>query len=313
MDGRVAVFAPSPQLTVTVEEMDGGPDIHLHAGGQGFWQTRMITSLGVPVVFCAACGGETGQVLRNLMQGPDIELRIRDVAARNSAYLHDRRDGDRSSMVEMPPDPLTRHELDDLYEMTLLAALETGIAVLSGPSDEQVVPHELYRRLTADLTSNGCLVVVDLAGERLANAIEGGPTVIKVSHEELVDDGRAASDSVSDLIHAAEEMAECGAKAIVISRAADPALVFMDGEVSVIETPSLETVDTRGGGDSMSAGIAAALAQGAELSDALKLGAAAGVLNVTRHGLGTGSGETVRALSERVTVRPLEKERETAN
>ena len=43
------VFSPAPQLTVTVEQGPDGPDIHLHAGGQGVWQARMIASLGVPV------------------------------------------------------------------------------------------------------------------------------------------------------------------------------------------------------------------------------------------------------------------------
>jgi 1-phosphofructokinase len=34
----VTIFAPSPTLTVTVEEHDGEPDVHVHAGGQGVWQ-----------------------------------------------------------------------------------------------------------------------------------------------------------------------------------------------------------------------------------------------------------------------------------
>ena len=108
MDARVAVFAPSPQLTVTVEDLDGEPDVHLHAGGQGFWQSRMIAALGVESVVCATFGGETGRVLRTLLEGENVDLRARDVAARNGAYVHDRRDGSRSEMVEMLPDALSR-------------------------------------------------------------------------------------------------------------------------------------------------------------------------------------------------------------
>ncbi|HEY0450795.1 5'/3'-nucleotidase SurE [Actinophytocola sp.] len=93
MTDQVAVFAPSPQVTVTVEELEGRPDVHLHAGGQGFWQSRMITALGSPVTLCCAFGGETGQVLRHLMQVPGIEVRARAGTARNGAYVHDRRGG----------------------------------------------------------------------------------------------------------------------------------------------------------------------------------------------------------------------------
>lgn len=58
----VVVFAPLPVLTVTVEDRSGADDIHVHAGGQGVWQSRMLSSLGVPVVLCSALGGETGDV-----------------------------------------------------------------------------------------------------------------------------------------------------------------------------------------------------------------------------------------------------------
>ncbi|WP_447001824.1 PfkB family carbohydrate kinase [Saccharothrix isguenensis] len=304
MTGRVAVFAPSPELTVTVEELDGTPDIHIHAGGQGVWMSRMIESLGAEVVLCSALGGETGQVLRNLI---GVELKARDVAARNGGYVHDRREGGRDEVVRMPADPLSRHELDDLYEMTLMEALKAGVAVLSGPAaDDTPVPDSVYERLAKDLGGNGCRVVVDLSGERLTAALAGGPTVVKVSHEELVSDGLADSDSLPDLVKGALKVADCGASAVVVSRAAEETLAWIDGALYLVEVPDLSPVDTRGGGDSMTAGLAAGLALGNSIEESLKLGAAAGTVNVTRHGLGTGSGDVVRELVDRVRLKPWE-------
>ncbi|MDR6593890.1 PfkB family carbohydrate kinase [Saccharothrix longispora] len=306
MTGRVAVFAPSPELTVTVEELDGAPDIHVHAGGQGVWQSRMIQSLGAEVVLCAALGGETGHVLRHLI---GVDLKARDVAARNGGYVHDRRDGSRDEAVRMPADALTRHELDDLYEMTLMESLNAGVAVLSGPAaDDEPVPDSVYERLAKDLGGNGCQVVVDLSGGRLAAALKGGPAVVKVSHEELVSDGLAKSDSLPDLVGGVRELAKCGARAVVVSRAAEETLALVEEEFYLVESPDLSPVDTRGGGDSMTAGLAAGLALGMSLKDALKLGAAAGAVNITRHGLGTGSGDVVRELAERVTLTPWKHE-----
>ncbi|RKT54372.1 1-phosphofructokinase [Saccharothrix australiensis] len=303
----MAVFAPSPQLTVTVEVLDDAPDIHIHAGGQGVWVSRMIESLGVDVVLCAALGGETGQVLRHLV---DVRLKARDVTARNGAYVHDRRDGVRDPLVVMPADPLSRHELDDLYEMTLVEGLNAGVAVLSGPAEgDEPVPDSVYERLAKDLGGNGCQVVVDLSGGRLAAALEGGPTVVKVSHEELVSDGLAESDSLPDLVAACERMAGSGARAVVVSRAAEATLAMVDGGFALVSAPKMSTVDTRGGGDSMTAGLAAALAQGKSLEDAVKLGAAAGAVNVMRHGLGSGSGDVVRELVGRVRLERWEGDR----
>ncbi|MEU7529330.1 PfkB family carbohydrate kinase [Saccharothrix sp. NPDC042600] len=298
--GRVAVFAPSPELTVTVEQLDGQPDIHIHAGGQGVWVSRMIRSLGVDVVVCAALGGETGEVLGHLI---GVDLKVREVAARNGGYVHDRRDGARDEVVRMPADALTRHELDDLYEMTLVEALSAGVAVLSGPAEEDApVPDSVYERLARDLGGNGCTVVVDLSGDRLAAALAGGPAVVKVSHEELVADGLAASDELRDLAKACREVAATGAEAVVVSRASDDTLALVEGEFLLVSSPELTPVDTRGGGDSMTAGLAAGLARGESLVDAVRLGAAAGAVNITRHGLGSGSGDVVRELVGRVRI-----------
>jgi 1-phosphofructokinase len=305
VDGRVVVLAPSPVLTVTIEEVEGLPDIHVHPGGQGVWQARMISSLGVPVVLCATAGGETGHLLGHLLQIPHVELHLREVGARNGAYVHDRRDGSRNELVEMPADPLRRHELDDLHEMTLVHGLQTGIAVLGGPNHDRVVPHSLYRRLTADLTANGCRVLVDLAGERLSAALEGGPSFVKISHDELIEDGRAGSDRLPDLISAARRIAEYGPRVVVVSRAAEPALALIEDEPFTVHVPDFQPVDARGGGDSMTAGVAASLAQGESIEMALRIGSAAGAVNITRHGLGTGSGQAIRALTERVELRPV--------
>ena len=54
------VFAPAPQLTVTVERFGEHDELHVHPGGQGIWQARMLRLLEVPVTLCAALGGETG-------------------------------------------------------------------------------------------------------------------------------------------------------------------------------------------------------------------------------------------------------------
>ena len=55
------VFAPAPQLTITVEQVSDEPELHLHVGGQGIWQARMIASLGIPATMCTVLGGEVGR------------------------------------------------------------------------------------------------------------------------------------------------------------------------------------------------------------------------------------------------------------
>jgi 1-phosphofructokinase len=300
---EVVIFAPSPVLTVTVEDHAGGPELHLHAGGQGVWQARMLLRMGVDVAMCCVLSGESGTVLRHLLVDEGIRVVAVERDAKSSAYVHDRRGGERVSIVEIDGDPISRHDLDELYGVTLREGLDAELVILSGPAGDGTVPADVYRRLAADLGAGNPKVVVDLSGERLTAALAGGVTVAKISDEELLADGRINEKTPAAIVAAIHEIAEAGAETVIVTRAAEPLLMLSDGVVSEVTAPTLEVADTKGAGDSLTAGVSAALASGASMLDAITLGAAAGALNVTRHGLGTGDREAIERLRERVTVR----------
>ena len=306
---RVSVLAPSPLLTVTLEGTDGPGDaeVHLHPGGQGFWIARLIGELGVDIVLCATFGGETGRVARSLLEAEPLRLRAVETAGVNGAYVDDRRGGERVRVGTMAPAGLSRHEVDELYGVALVEGLDATVSVLGGPSvPEPILPADIYRRLAADLVANDRLVVADLSGEPLAAAVEGGATVVKVSHEELLRDRLAGDDSVPALVTAMRKLRAKGQAAVVCSRADRPALAIFDGRTVEVHGPVLEATDPRGAGDSFTAGMAAALARGRAFEHALRLGTAAGGLNVTRRGLGTGGRDEIERLAEHVEVRDIE-------
>jgi 1-phosphofructokinase len=298
------VFAPTPMLTVTIERPADDVELHVHAGGQGVWQARMIRSLEVPVTMCAAVGGEVGTVLRTLIEVEDVELKLVQRDGTSGWYVDDRRDGERQRMAEAPGAPLGRHELDELYGLALSAGLAAAVSVLSGPNDPSLVPDDMYRRLAADLTAHGGRVVADLSGSYVDAVLAGGVEFLKVSEEELRRDGRTRSGDEAELVATLWDLRERGAGAVLISRAEKPALALLDDEVLAVEAPALQEADHHGAGDSMTAGVAAVLARGGDLRQAVRTGAAAGALNVTRHGLGTGSAEAIAEVAERVTLSP---------
>lgn len=306
---RACVFAPSPLLTVTIEpnrpdsgRHDGEGELHIHAGGQGFWIARMVAALGVDVVLCGTFGGETGEVLRSRIAADGVLLREIAAAGSNGAYVHDRRSGERVEVAVMTPATLSRHEVDELYGATLVEALDSDVCVLGGPSDPGVLPPDVYRRLAADLRRNGTPVVADLSGEPLDAALEGGLDVVKVSHEELLRDGRVASDDPEALLDAMYRLRDSGVGNVIVTRAEDPALALIDGEVLTITPPRLDAVDERGAGDSLTAGITVAVARGESLASGLRVGAAAGALNVTRRGLATGKRDEIERFAAHVEI-----------
>ncbi|MGW0434167.1 1-phosphofructokinase family hexose kinase [Micromonospora sp. NPDC003197] len=310
MSDHVMVFAPAPQLTVTLDQTNGEAEMHLHPGGQGVWQARMITSLGTPVVLCASLGGEIGQVLEPLMASEGVDLKVIRRESSSGGYVHDRRSGAREEIADVPGHPLSRHELDELYNLALGEGLRARVSVLSGPGHRSLAPADTYRRLAADLGGNGSLVVADLSGEHLGAVLDSGLFFLKVSHEELIADGRAANDSEEELVEAMHKLHTEGAESVVVSRAGDPALALIEGEVYEVHMPRLQAADPRGAGDSLTAGVAAVLARGGDVPLAVRTGAAAGALNVTRHGLGTGRPDAIAGLVDRVRLAPIGADRQ---
>ena len=310
MSGTVFVFAPDPLLTVTVEATPDGDEIHLHAGGQGFWVAKMACALGAVVTLGSPFGGEAGSVVRHLIADSGLQVAEVPVAGSNGAYVHDRRGGKRTEVAAMRPGTLSRHDVDDFYGAALTGALESDVTVLAGPGpwEPPILPTDVYRRLAEDLRSNGRTVVADLSGEPLRAALEGGLSVLKVSHEELERDGWATPGDSASLLTALNELVKAGADNVVVSRAGDPALALLEGRLLSASGPTLDVVDHRGAGDSMTAGIASGLACGLNLLDAVRLGAAAGALNVTRHGLASGDREAVQRLAEQFELHDLDPE-----
>lgn len=302
------IFAPSPVLTVTVEDHPEEPEVHIHAGGQGVWQARMLLRMGIDVTMCCILTGETGRVLGHLLEDEGITVRAIGREGRGGALVHDRRGGERIKIVESGGEPISRHDLDELYGLTLGSALASDLAILSGPHSESVLPPDVYRRLAADITTGGVRVAVDLAGDRLAASLEGGVALVKVSHEELLADGRISANETDQIVEAMHEIRKQGAETVIVTRSNDPLLMLSGDRVQVVTTPTMEVTDTAGAGDSLMAGVSASLARGESIDDAIVLGAAAGALNVTRHGLGTGDPESIERLRDLVEVRDYEEE-----
>ena len=72
----------------------------------------MTPELDVDPVMCASFGGETGRVLRTLIDAAGVRVAAVSTAGSNGAYVHDRRSGEREVVATMAAGRLTRHEVD---------------------------------------------------------------------------------------------------------------------------------------------------------------------------------------------------------
>ncbi|HWL92200.1 MAG TPA: PfkB family carbohydrate kinase [Phycisphaerae bacterium] len=306
----LCVFAPTLFLTVTVESVadTDETDIHFHPGGQGFWIARVLRRLGLRPVIVAPFGGETGDVLRGLLGTWDVDFTAVDIQQSSPVYMHDRRGGQRVSIAESPIPVLNRHELDDLYGRMLSTAAGAEICVVTGRAPGDTLSVELYRRLGADLAALNVAVIGDLHGAELEAFLDKGALhTLKVSDGDLVEDGALVEDAgTSQRVKALRRLRQLGAQRVVLSSDAHPTLACFGDEFYQAQVPTLESVDHRGSGDSMTAGLAMAAIHRLDPIRALQISCAAGAANVTRHGLGNMEVGLVEQLADRVEVEPLD-------
>ncbi len=302
---RIAVVAPSLQLSVTLEHLAGEEELHVHAAGQGFWVARMLTHLDVEPVLCAPVGGETGVAIRALLgglAGPGLV----PCSAHNGAYLHDRRDGERTAIAEIRSHRLGRHAEDELVSAAIAEGLQAAAVVVCGSNLDANVDPEMFERVCRDVRTGGAIVVADLSGDELRSALRGGVDLLKVSHEELQRDGWAATDDEEALFGAIGDLREAGARDVVVTCGARALIAALGSHRWRVTPPSMTVVDGRGAGDSMTAALAACAARGMDIVETLRLATAAAALNVTRHGLASGHRGAIEALTRLVGMERLD-------
>lgn len=304
---RVAIFAPHPLLTVTIEpEGETRQSIHFHPGGQGVWVARMVAALGAQPILCGFVGGESGALLRPLVERATgaTGAKLVSTATPSGCYVTDRRSGERELVAMSVSDPPSRHELDELFSITVAEAIGCGYLIVTNPMPGASLPLQLYADLVTDVKGNGCKVLVDLSSPRLDSALLGKPDLVKINDWELAEYVRGPVDTDERLLAAVSRLREEGAGTAIVTRGEAPAVVMQEGQTWRLTPPRFENGFREGCGDSMMGGIGAALAKGSDLFAALAIGAGAGAANFLRHGLGNASGEVAMQLSESVAIEP---------
>ena len=157
----------------------------MHPAGQGVWVARMAAELGSHPILCGFIGGETGTVLGPLLDTLDAELRLVHMDASAGTYVVDRRSGEREMVATAWSDPPSRHEIDDLFSVTMAAALESEVLVVCGGVPQDALPLEIYGNLVADARTGGTKTIVDLSPPALNKALEGGVDFVKLSNWQL--------------------------------------------------------------------------------------------------------------------------------
>jgi 1-phosphofructokinase len=256
-------------------------------------------------VLCATVGGEVGDVLTPLLRSQTaIELVAVQQPAPSSVSMYDRRSGTRTLIARSESSPIDRHAVDKLYSLTLAHAIGRGCCVLAGNIDTGTIPPAYYGRLCADLTAVGVPIIADVHGPELAEILDSAPVqLLKVSDEDLRDDGAVGDDLHDGLIDAVNDLAERGSPRLGRDTRPGPRRRGAHGRPLVhglAASTRRRRLAWRGRRDGRRDGRGHI--RGLTGVDLLRFGAAAGAASVTRRGLASLDSELVHALIPRVHV-----------
>ena len=165
----------------------------------------------------------------------------------------------------------------------LESAVQSGDMVVLTGSLPAGCDEEIYANMIALLSRKGAKCIIDADGEALRFSLEKKPFLIKPNLDELKKIyPDFVFEDIGSVICAAKLLAGAHAEIVAVSMGKDGALIT-DGRETYFSPP--ETVDvlsTVGAGDSMVAGMIAAIDQG--LSEMLRSGVAAALASIIREG-----------------------------
>ena len=135
----------------------------------------------------------------------------------------------------------------------------------------------------ADVSSDGrTRLVLDIRGAALRAFLPQRPFVVKPNRTELAETVQRPLVTDGDLLSAMRELNELGAEWVVVTQGAEAVWARSRGELWSVRPPRAPVVNSIGCGDALTAGLAAGLADGWTLPEALRWGVAAAADRVTR-------------------------------
>ena len=299
---------PSVDKTYVIPRLDPGginvvQDTHAAAGGKGNNVARVLRVLGRPVRATGFLAGDAGRWIHRALVAEGVDSRFVTVPGetRTCLALIDPEAG-RVGEIREPGPTIARADQEKLLAELPGLATACSFAVVSGSLPAGVAPSYLAA-VVRTLRAAGLSVLLDAKGPALEAALQAGPSLAKPNLEELSGLlGRPLAPEEAPA--AAREAAKTWGVPMVVSLGPDGAVAAdPDGSLFIATAPSVTAINTVGAGDSMSAGLASALAEGAGLAEALRVGVACGTASVLTEGIGIVRLPDVDDLLPRVVLR----------
>jgi len=272
-------------------------------GGGGINVARVAHRLGASVAAIYPTGGAIGKLLQRLVEREGIASVVTPshVETRENFTAFENDTGDQYRFV-LPGSALYRAEWESCLDKLATLPEKPKIVVASG-SIPPGVPDDFFAMVARHAKGFSAKMVLDTSGAALKAALAEGVTLIKPNQVELGDFVGHRLDNDADRIAAARKLiADKRVEAVALTLGEDGALLVTADGTWRSEPMHIEVVSSVGAGDSFLGGMVAAIAAGAPLDQAFRMGVAAGSAAVMSPGTELCHEADVKRLLEEVKI-----------
>lgn len=275
------------------------------AGGKGLNVARIAHTLGAPVVAGGIAGGDAGRYILRSLDTEGIPYRFSQAAgeSRSCINIYDTAAGAQTEYLE-PGMTVTGEEYEAFLRVFDEMCGQCPIITMSGSLPKGLTP-DTYANLIRRARAKGVKVFLDSSGEALRLALPARPFFIKPNEDEIAALTGCDPSSEQAVFAAAEELQRSGIERVVVSMGKKGAVLACSEGLFRAQPPEIQTVNTVGCGDSMTAAFAVAEMKSMSPEEAIRFAvatSAASALNIATGGLDT---EDMRSLMPSVYVEQI--------
>ena len=274
-------------------------------GGKGVNMALVLKECGQEAIALGFLGGNTGRFIQTYLEGRGIATAFVEVSGETRTNLAVQDGSGKPPTTFHEPGPeVTAEDLRQLGEQ-IRQVLPKSQFVAFGGSIPPGAPPDVYNKLVSYCQQSGVKAILDTDGTLLFNALEVKPYLVKPNRAEAERLLGRSLRSLEDTVEGALELVQRGVTIALISLGIKGAVATDGNEVWHAVPPTVASSSTVGSGDSMLAGVASALAGGATLGDALRLGTAAGAATAASPLADLATRAEIEAMFAQVRVRKL--------
>lgn len=274
-------------------------------GGNGVNVSRAFKLLGIEAYTCCVLAGESGEMLRSLLDKQVDHIEALDVPGntRINCTIHQLRPPDEFTVAGIGPELSSEHVLQ--INERFLELSKNGLGILTG-SLPPSVDSSIYTTLGKKLQENNAKVVIDAKSRILADSLNIKPFLIKPNKHELELLAGKTLPSVSALAQRTRELQQQGVENICVSLGNEGAIFTNKDNSYYSPAPRIHPVCSIGAGDAMLAGIIVALIEGRTAEDVLRLGIACGTSTTAQPGTVLFNPDSLRSVMDEIEVTRLD-------